>query len=155
MTQKGETFSVRQAASDQEWQEVKRFRQQYFFNQLSIQDPYMWTLTHEDHYHFLCSNNSHIIGYAHIQFWPGQRSALRMVVIEEEERYGGMGRQFLKYLEQWLVQQGIGSIHLQSSEQARLFYQKNQYIALPFNDPDGVEESKSHVEMGKILRSCH
>ena len=72
-----------------EWDMAKKLRQQYFFDPIGISDPYTWTFDHKDHVHFILYQGVEIIGYAHIQFWPGQRAALRIIVIDEDYRGEG------------------------------------------------------------------
>ena len=67
-----------------EWEVVKRLRNKYFFDPLSISDPYTWTFDHPEHVHLVLYQGVEIIGYAHIQFWPEHRAALRIIVIDEQ-----------------------------------------------------------------------
>src|ERR1700722_8568009 len=70
-----------------EWDAVKRLRQKYFFDPLSIEDPYTWTFNHQEHVHLVLYLVTEIAGYAHIQLWPDQRAALRILVIDELYRH--------------------------------------------------------------------
>ena len=54
-------------------------------------------------------------------------------------------------LEKWLKEQGYNSIHTQSSHEALLFYQKQGYVAMPFNDPEDHASNPLDVPMGKML----
>src|SRR5262245_13744640 len=80
---------------DTEWDAAKRLRQKYFFDPLSISDPYTWTFDHKEHAHLILYQGTQIIGYAHIQFWEDQRAALRIIVIDAPYRQHGLGSQFL------------------------------------------------------------
>ncbi|HEY4831932.1 MAG TPA: GNAT family N-acetyltransferase, partial [Waddliaceae bacterium] len=134
-----------------EWDAAKRFRQKYFFDPLSITDPYIWTFNHQEHTHLIFYKGMDIVGYAHIQFWPDQRAALRIIVIDEAYRHSGLGNQFLHLCEQWLKMQGIRSLHDEARLDVIKFYQKNGYTEMPFNDPSGTPTSAQDVAMGKIL----
>ena len=140
-----------QALTDREWKTVKSMRQQYFFDVVNVQDPYTWTFENDKHFHIVLSKGIDIIGYAHLQFWPDNRAALRIIVIEEADRNQGLGTTFLKNLERWLVHQGIKTLHTQSSPAAYNFYKKTGYVEMPFNDPDGHESDPQDVDMGKNL----
>jgi N-acetylglutamate synthase-like GNAT family acetyltransferase len=140
-----------QALTDREWAAVKCMRYQYFFNGSGVQDPYTWTLEDENHFHIVLMKGCDIVGYAHVQFWPDNRAALRIIVIEEALRNQGMGLQFLKHIERWLTHQNIKSLHMQSPPAAYGFYHKAGYVEMPFNDPDGHESDSQDTDMGKKL----
>lgn len=134
-----------------EWDAAKKLRNTYFFDPLAIADPYTWTFDHKDHTHLILYQGMEIIGYAHIQFWPGSRAALRIIVIDEQYRHHGLGSQFLQLCEKWLKKQGIKSLHDEARPSAVSFYRKNGYIEMPFNDPSGEPASVHDIAMGKIL----
>lgn len=134
-----------------EWEAVKRLRQKYFFDPLSIPDPYTWTFDHKEHAHLVLYQGVEIIGYAHIQFWPDQRAALRIIVIDDDYRQHGLGSQFLQLCEQWLKKKGIKSLHNEARPNVVSFYQKNGYIEMPFEDPSGEPPSPQDIAMGKKL----
>jgi GrpB-like predicted nucleotidyltransferase (UPF0157 family)/GNAT superfamily N-acetyltransferase len=142
------------ALTDKEWASVKHMRQKYFFDLLvNKEDPYTWTFDDLKHFHIILMKGCDIIGYAHLQFWPDSRAALRIIVIEEGYRKQGFGRYFLAKLERWLIHQGILSLHIQSSPEAQVFYRHAVYSEMPFNDPDGYEGDPRDIEMGKTLRA--
>lgn len=66
---------------NKEWAFAKRLRQACFFDPLAISDPYTWTFDHKEHVHFILECTNEMVGYAHIQLWPNQRAALRILVI--------------------------------------------------------------------------
>lgn len=140
-----------QAFTDREWSAVKSMRQRCFFDRVDLQDPYTWTFEDDKHFHIVLMKGCEIIGYAHLQFWPDNRAALRIIVIEEAYRGKGVGGEFLKKLERWLSHQNIKSLHTQSSKEAYAFYKKLGYVEMPFNDPDGYESDPQDIDMGKIL----
>lgn len=91
-----------------EWEAAQGFRQQYFSGQDATQDPYPWPFDHKDHVHFVLYQGIKIVGYAHIQLWPEEaRAALRLMVIDENNRDQELGRHFLALCERWLSHQGI------------------------------------------------
>lgn len=134
-----------------EWDATKTFRQKYFFDKVPISDPYTWTFDHPDHVHFALYQGLDIIGYAHLQFWPENRAALRIIVIDETLQNKGYGGQFLNLLERWLKIQGYHSIHVESSPAALAFYRHHGYTDMPFHDPDGYESDPKDTAIGKIL----
>jgi GrpB-like predicted nucleotidyltransferase (UPF0157 family) len=138
-----------QALTDREWATVRDLRQKNFFK--NNEDPYKWTFKHKDHIHFVFYKNSDIIGYTHLQLWPENRAALRIIVIDERFRNHGFGSQFLKLCERWLRHQGIKVLLIQSSPTAYKFYLHNKYLKMPFNDPDGYPTDPQDIEIGKFL----
>mgnify|MGYP002143209505 CR=1 FL=1 len=134
-----------------EWEAAKRLRNKYFFDPLSISDPYTWTFDHPEHVHLVLYQGIEIIGYAHIQFWPNQRAALRIIVIDEEYRQHGLGSQFLQLCEQWLKRQKITSLHDEARPNVVGFYRRNGYTEMPFEDPSGEPPSIHDIAMGKRL----
>lgn len=141
------------ALTDREWEAARRFRQQYIFNKTPVLDPCTWTFEHKDHVHFILYKGINIIGYAHIQLWPENRAALRIIVIEEPYRNRGIGGELLKSCERWLLYQGIKKLHIQSPPEACKFYCKHQYTPMPFDDPDGHKSDASDIEIAKLLLS--
>ncbi|MDF3034717.1 MAG: grpB [Alphaproteobacteria bacterium] len=146
-----EGITMVQALLEQEWKAVKDFRQRYFFDSCGIQDPYTWTFDDPNHFHIVLMKGCSIIGYAHLQFWPDNRAALRIIVMEEAHRNQGLGRQFLRGLERWLTHQGMTSLHTQASPKAYGFYKQAGYAEMPFDDPAGYESDPQDTDMGKIL----
>lgn len=134
-----------------EWDFAKRLRQKTFFAPLSIEDPYTWTFNHPEHAHLLLYKGMEIVGYAHIQFWPNSRAALRIIVIDESSRHHGLGSQFLQICEKWLKRQGVKSIHDEARPDVVNFYRKNGFAEMPFQDPSGEPPSPYDVAMGKFL----
>jgi GrpB-like predicted nucleotidyltransferase (UPF0157 family)/dihydrofolate reductase/GNAT superfamily N-acetyltransferase len=142
-------WRIVKALTDREWDAVRLLRDNYFFK--SKEDPYTWTFTHKDHVHLVFYKNAEIIGYAHLQFWPEYRAALRIIVIDESYRKLGFGSQFLRLCERWLYHQGFKKLLIQSSQEAYQFYRKHGYAEISFNDPDGYETDAQDIEIGKCL----
>ena len=134
-----------------EWAAVKHFRDTYFFGPHGIEDPYTRTFNHENHGHLVLYQGVDIIGYAHIQFWPDSRAALRIIVVDERHRHNHKGSQFLMLIEKWLCACGIRTLHTESSPAAYKFYVKNGYTPMSFNDPDGYEGDPQDIPLGKRL----
>jgi GNAT superfamily N-acetyltransferase len=139
------------ALTTREWSSVRHFRQFYFFDKAGLSDPYTWTFDHDAHVHFVLYQGGELIGYAHLQLWPRQRAAMRIIVIDELKRNHKYGGQFLTLCEKWLKSQGYKSLHIESSPNALKFYRSNDYIDMPFDDPDGYEGSPEDRAIGKIL----
>lgn len=134
-----------------EWEAAKAFRQSYFFTPAGIQDPYTWTFDHPEHLHLILYQGVDIAGYLHVQLWPENRAALRILVIDPRYRNHGLGSQFLTLLEQWLKTQGVHSLHDEARPDAVAFYRRSGYVEMPFNDPSGEPPSTQDIAMGKVL----
>jgi GrpB-like predicted nucleotidyltransferase (UPF0157 family)/GNAT superfamily N-acetyltransferase len=134
-----------------EWEAAKTFRQKYFFDNVPIADPYTCTFDHGDHVHFVLYKGTEIIGYTHLQRWPDQRIAMRIIVIDEPLRGQKFGSQLLELCERWLKKQEIKSIHVQASPKAYKFYCQHGYSEMPFNDPGNHESAPQDIDMGKLL----
>lgn len=134
-----------------EWDAARHFRQKYFFDKVPISDPYTWTFNHPEHVHFILYQGTEMMGYAHLQVWPEQRAALRIIVIDAPLRGRGMGKQFLELCERWLEQKGTKLLQTEASPAAYSFYSKQGYIEMPFNDPDKHPTDPQDIPMGKKL----
>ncbi|MGQ3889267.1 GNAT family N-acetyltransferase [Legionella sp. CNM-1927-20] len=141
-----------QAQIAREWEAVRSLRQKNFFDKVARKDPYQWTFKDSSHKHLILYKGTIIIGYAHIQLWPDSRAALRIIVIDEPYRHLSFGSDFLKYCERWLAEQNIEKILVQSSPEAYPFYCKNNYVKMPFNDPENYPSDLQDIEVGKILK---
>ena len=138
-------------AHDQEWESAKAYRNAYFFTPHQVQDPYTWTFTHKEHRHFCLYKGVDIVGYAHLQLWPEQRAAIRIIAIDERKRGQGFGKELICFIEKWLTLEGYRSVHVESAPSFVGFYDRIGYLRMPFNDPDGGEKSLQDVSLGKIL----
>ncbi len=134
-----------------EWAAAKHFRDTYFFGPHGIEDPYTWTFNHIDHAHLVLYQGTEIIAYAHIQFWPDHRSAIRIIAVHENKRNQNFGTRFLALIEKWLHSLGIKSIHAESRQSSLRFYLKNGYTEMSFNDPENHESDPNDVPVGKVL----
>lgn len=134
-----------------EWKAARYFRNKYFFSPHGIDDPYTWTFDHPEHAHLILYQGADIIGYAHIQFWPNARSAIRIIVVEENKQNQNLGSRFLDLCEKWLKILGVKSIHAESRQTALRFYLKNGYTEMPFNDPEPHESDPHDIPVGKVL----
>lgn len=136
---------------DTNWQAAKYFRDKYFFAPQNIDDPYTWTFKHSEHTHFVLYEGKEVIGYAHIQFWPLQRAAIRIIAIDENKRNQNYGSIFLALIEKWLKNLDVKSIHAESRQSSLRFYIKNGYTEMPFDDPQSHDFDPNDVPMGKML----
>ncbi len=134
-----------------EWAAAKHFRNIYFFGPQAIDDPYTWTFNHEKHAHLVLYQGTEIVGYAHIQFWPENRAAIRIIAVDDGKRNQNSGSIFLALIEKWLKSLGVKSIHAESRQSALRFYLKNGYAEMPFNDPESHESDPTDVPVGKRL----
>lgn len=134
-----------------EWAAAKHFRDTYFFGPHGIDDPYTWTFNHEEHAHLVLYQGTEIVAYAHIQFWPDKRAAIRIIATDENKRNQSFGSRFLTLIAKWLKSLGIKSIHAESRQSSLRFYLKNGYTGMPFNDPENHESDPNDVPVGKIF----
>ncbi len=144
-------FRFVKALTSREWQSAKHFRDTYFFGPQGIEDPYTWTFNHEEHAHLVLYQGTEIVAYAHIQFWPDQRAAIRIIAVDEDKRNQNSGSQFLALIEKWLKSLGFKSIHAESRQSSLRFYLKNGYTGMSFNDPENHESDPNDVPVGKLL----
>lgn len=142
---------VVKSLTPREWAAAKHFRDTYFFGPHGIEDPYTWTFNHEEHAHLVLYQGTEIIGYAHIQFWPDKRAAIRIIAVDENKRNQNSGSQFLVFIEKWLKSLGVESIHAESRKSSLKFYLKNGYTEMPFDDPEDHESNLNDIPVGKML----
>ncbi len=138
-------------SSEEQKKEALDFRQKHFFDRLKIQDPYRWTLHHNDHLHWLLYDRDRIIGYAQIQIWPEHRAALRIIVIDEQFRGLGNGKYLMAVCEKSVKEQGIKLLQTEASPSAWVFYKKLGYVDMPFDNPNGEPTHPNDRAMGKYL----
>nr|CDZ80243.1 dephospho-CoA kinase/protein folding accessory domain-containing protein [Candidatus Rubidus massiliensis] len=137
------------AFTEEEWSTVRYLRNYYFFK--TFEDPYTWTFKEIHHVHFVYYQKATRVGYCHIQLWPENRAALRIIAIDENFRQKGIGSSFLLLCEKWLKSRGTKELLIQSNPAALSFYKKNGYSPMPFNDPKGNETDPQDTELGKRL----
>ncbi|MBS0651934.1 MAG: GNAT family N-acetyltransferase [Verrucomicrobia bacterium] len=134
-----------------EWNAAKRLRLEYLSDRGILNDPNTRTFNHKEHEHLVLYRGTEIVGYAHVQLWPGHRAMLRMMQIEEEERGHGYGGLFLELIEKWLKIRGYRSIHVESCSKAFPFYQRHRYTPMPLDDPEDNPSAPGEMPMGKHL----
>lgn len=134
-----------------EWKAAKRLRHDYLSDRGVQDDLYTRTFDNKEHEHLVLYRGTEIVGYAHIQLWPGHRAMLRMMQIEETERGHGYGGQFLELIEKWLKIRGYRSIHAESCSKAFPFYQRHHYTPMPLDDPEDNPSAPGEMPMGKQL----
>jgi GNAT superfamily N-acetyltransferase len=143
---------VRICSSPQDNQLAIAFRQKHFFDERGIQDPYLWTFGLENHRHFLLLKEDTVIGYAHVQYWPQHRAALRIIVIDKNEQRKGYGSYLMQQCEQLLKKEGFQTLHTEAHPTAVKFYEHLGYHQMPFNDPDGNPSDVHDIPLGKKLQ---
>ncbi len=146
-----ERLRVQTCATSQDYKKAAIFRQKHFFDERKIQDPYVWTLGHKDHRHFMLYKDHEMIGYAHVQYWKAHRAALRIIVIDNKEQGKGYGAYFMKHCEQALKEDGIQVLQTEAHPTAVKFYERLGYHKMPFNDPEGHPTDENDTPMGKKL----
>ena len=138
-------------SDETEWNAARHFRQKFFFDKADVTDPYNWTFNHSEHEHLVLYQGTEIVGYAHVQLWPENRAALRIIVVDPLKRNLGHGKQFLSLIEDWLHSRNIKTLHTESNPEAVKFYESCGYIQMPFNDPDGYPSDARDLPIGKQL----
>ncbi|WP_068471069.1 GNAT family N-acetyltransferase [Candidatus Protochlamydia phocaeensis] len=144
-------LSVQICTTPQEKETAQRFRQRHFFDRLASKDPYAWTFNQEGHAHLMLYKKGRMIGYAHLQYWPGYRAALRMIVIDEKERKRGYGSSLLKSCEQKLKEERIKILQTEAAPDAIEFYRSLGYTEMPFDDPEKHPSDERDIPLGKKL----
>ncbi|WP_052572032.1 bifunctional GrpB family protein/GNAT family N-acetyltransferase [Candidatus Odyssella thessalonicensis] len=134
-----------------EWEAAKHYRQSYFFNSASVDDPYTWTFNHPNHIHLVMYMGIRIIGYAHLQLWPDRCAVLHILTIHKTQRNKGQGKRFLHLLEKWLKNKQFKSLHIESPVEVLPFYKKYGYTSVPFNDSDEYKIKAGVTPLGKFL----
>jgi len=134
-----------------EWEMAKQLRQKYFFDKHAIRDPYTWTFNHKEHQHFILYKGTEIVGYAHIQLFTKSQALIRIIVITDEMRKHGFGKEFLQLIEKWLKEYGYSCIHAESTIEALPFYKKLGYINMPFPDTGEEDQRTTDIAVGKQL----
>ncbi len=142
---------ILKCTDETEWDAARSFRNKYFFEPNGIIDPYAWTFNHNEHVHLVLYLGTEIIGYAHIQFWPEHRAAIRIIVIDENKRNQNLGSQFLNLCEKWLKHLNIKNIHAESRKTSLGFYLRNNCTEIPFNDPESHKPHPNDILVGKKL----
>jgi GrpB-like predicted nucleotidyltransferase (UPF0157 family) len=134
-----------------EWKTSKALRKNYFFDHLSINDPYTWTFNHDDHKHFVLYQGVDVIGYSHIELLPNKKALLHIITINEENHSQGFGKYFLNLIEKWFKEKSYKSIHVQSSPSVLGFYKKNKYHSMAFNEGGEYHQNSKKTSIGKYL----
>jgi GNAT superfamily N-acetyltransferase len=137
--------------NEQGWEVVRYFRNRYFFEPQKIDDPYTFTFTHPDHYHFLLYVSEKIVGYAHVQLWPEKRAIIRIMVIEESWRKYGLGKRLVQSIERWLFEHNYFTLCAESRAEVVGFYKKCGFNISAFTDPEGYESDPADIQMQKQL----
>lgn len=97
-----------------EWKVARKLRSQYFLKLNIPINTDEATFSHQDHKHFILYKGIDIIGYAHVQIIPGQRTLLKMIVIDEKYKNKDYDTELLKFIEKWLKLESHRSIQYES-----------------------------------------
>lgn len=139
---------------DSEWEAARHYRNTYIFHPMNMEDPYTWTFNHKDHKHLVLYKGAALIGYAHVQLWPENRAALRIIAIDKAKQAKGYGKTLLLCIEKWLKVNGYQRLHIESDPEVIGFYEHLGYTRAPFNDPndpDGHESYPEDIAVSKIV----
>lgn len=138
-----------QALTPAEWSAYHRIRKEQIFDGIGlIYDPQHPTITAPDHYHFVMSIGTKIVGVAQVQLLDETRAALRPFAIDAPYQNQGLGTWFLKQIERWVSHQNRTLIQLHADPKALNFYKRAGYKTMPF------PEEQMHtgcIDMGKFL----
>lgn len=106
---KGQRFVI--CTHNAELEAAKKFRKDYFFELNDAEDPYTLTFKHNDHKHFILYKGVDIAGYSHIQLFPENRAAIRIIVIDKKLKGKGYLKKFTSFIKKWLELEGYKSIN--------------------------------------------
>lgn len=96
-----------------EWRVAKQFRQKYFSSpQQAVDDSHTCSFNSPEHAHLILYQGTEIIGYAHIQLWPGDLATLHMMVIDKAKRNDRLEGQFLEFCREWLKSLGVKNLYV-------------------------------------------
>ena len=132
-----------------EWDAAKQFRHRFFFGPRGIKDGDTWTFNHKDHAHCVLYCGVDIVAYVHIQFLPDHRSVIRILGIDTHDHRGA--RVLMAYIDRWLKNIGVKSIHGAASQHNLRLYRDNGYTTMAFHEFDHHEHEFNDVPVGKIL----
>jgi GrpB-like predicted nucleotidyltransferase (UPF0157 family)/GNAT superfamily N-acetyltransferase len=139
-----------QALTSSEWEAYHRIRKEQIFDLLGITyDPNHPTLKKENHFHFVLSLGTTIIGVAHIELLDDKRAALRPFAIDTPYQNQSMGSWFLTQLERWITHQQRSEIVLHANPQAVQFYKRLGYAEKLFIEEGNIDLDS--VDMVKQL----
>jgi GrpB-like predicted nucleotidyltransferase (UPF0157 family)/GNAT superfamily N-acetyltransferase len=140
-----------EALTETEWEAYHRIRKEQIFDRLGVlYDPQHPTITAENHYHFVMSLGTTIVGVAHVEFLDEHRAALRPFAMDTPYQNSGYGSWFLTQIERWLTHRHKSLVQLHSDPLAVPFYKRLGYRELPFTEPGYAHEGTS-LDMGKKL----
>lgn len=132
-----------------EWQEYHRIKREQIFEPLDIAyDENHFTMTDENHFHFILCKGIDIVTAAHVEFLNKEEAAIRALATDDLYKCKGYAFYIMKMLEKWIKQNGRNVIKLHANPQALSFYQKLGYDDMEFDD---VSISDDVIDVGKIL----
>lgn len=134
-----------------EWEAYHQIRNALIFKPRGvIYDRNHPSLSNPKIFHFILYRGAQIIGAATVELLKSDESALRPFAIDTPYQKQGFGSKFLKFLEKWLRQKKQKVIHLHAHKDAAIFYERNGYRLMPFNDY-GPGLGSETIDMGKLL----
>jgi GrpB-like predicted nucleotidyltransferase (UPF0157 family)/GNAT superfamily N-acetyltransferase len=134
---------------DEEWKAYHRIREEQIFNPINIvYDRNHPTISDSSHFHFVLYKGTTIVTTAHIELLNNKEVIIRSLATDEPYKRQGYGRQMVKLLEKWIINQKRKTIKVHSNLRAELFYRKLGYTDMIFNDKS---ISKETVDLGKHL----
>lgn len=101
---------IRFCVHHEEWQAVKRLRQQYFLDQKKNDDSEAWTFNHKDHVHFVLYKGIEILGYAHLEIQPGYKAILKCMSIGHVKQHKEIDLYFLQKIKEWLNRKSVQNL---------------------------------------------
>jgi GrpB-like predicted nucleotidyltransferase (UPF0157 family) len=136
------------ALTEHEWSTLKKFREEYFYKHKQLPDPYINLLNDPAHVHLVVLKKTDIIGYAHIEIYPDNKSVIHFIFISENKRNKNIGSELLKFIEKWLLSRDFKNLYSKISPETLGFLQKNGFQDMQFNNAVGNNHEKF---VGKLL----
>lgn len=84
-----------------EWDAARGFRDKYFLDTYSREDPDTWTFNHSEHAHFILYQGVDIISYAHLQFLSNYKVVIRMMAFCDNVSNPNVESKFLALIGKW------------------------------------------------------
>ncbi|MFI4937531.1 MAG: GNAT family N-acetyltransferase [Candidatus Berkiellales bacterium] len=116
-------------------------------------DPIKWRKLDENIFYFVFLLGNNAIGAARIEFTylPAKQAILRFIAIDKLHQNQGHGKHLLKYIIEWVSQQGARKLFLHAIVHATDFYRKSGFVEMSFDDPRRLLDSPV-VDLGMTLQ---
>ena len=135
---------------DREWAAAKYYRTTYFLESPDL-EPDVWRFNDECHKHLVLYKGAIIVGYAHVELWPEQRSVIRGMMIAAAARGNRYGKAFLFFIEQWLRYNGYKYVCTQGVPELVAFYEHFGYTRTPCSGTEDGTTTPTHLGLHKVL----